>query len=65
MANLMSPIALAGGLSIKKAAPFGLGTLRDDTFTFGGLLMATQAARNSSQLPGALGIPAASSSAFW
>jgi K+-transporting ATPase ATPase A chain len=38
---IIAPIALAGGLSIKKAAPFGLGTLRDDTLTFGGLLMAT------------------------
>jgi K+-transporting ATPase ATPase A chain len=28
-------------LSMKKAAPFGLGTLRDDTLTFGGLLLAT------------------------
>jgi len=38
---IIAPIALAGGLSIKKAAPFGLGTLRDDTLTFGGLLLAT------------------------
>jgi K+-transporting ATPase ATPase A chain len=38
---IIAPIALAGGLSAKKAAPFGLGTLRDDTGTFGGLLFGT------------------------
>jgi len=38
---IVAPIALAGGLSVKKAAPFGLGTLRDDTGTFAGLLFGT------------------------
>jgi K+-transporting ATPase ATPase A chain len=38
---IVAPIALAGGLAIKKAAPFTVGTMRDDTFTFGGLLLGT------------------------
>ena len=38
---IIAPIALAGGLASKKAAPFGLGTLRDDTGTFAGLLFGT------------------------
>jgi potassium-transporting ATPase potassium-binding subunit len=38
---ILAPIAMAGFLSMKKAAPFGLGTLRDDTMTFGGLLLGT------------------------
>jgi potassium-transporting ATPase potassium-binding subunit len=38
---IIAPIALAGFLGMKKSTPFGLGTLRDDTFTFGCLLMGT------------------------
>jgi K+-transporting ATPase ATPase A chain len=38
---IIAPIAMAGYLGAKKSAPFGLGTLRDDTFTFGVLLMGT------------------------
>jgi K+-transporting ATPase ATPase A chain len=38
---IIAPIALAGGLAAKKASPFGLGTLRDDTGTFAGLLFGT------------------------
>jgi K+-transporting ATPase ATPase A chain len=38
---IVAPIAMAGYLGAKKAAPFGLGTLRDDTPTFGCLLLAT------------------------
>jgi K+-transporting ATPase ATPase A chain len=38
---IVAPIALAGGLAVKKAAPFTVGTMRDDTFTFGGLLLGT------------------------
>jgi K+-transporting ATPase ATPase A chain len=38
---IIAPIAMAASLGAKKSAPFGLGTLRDDTPTFGWLLMAT------------------------
>jgi K+-transporting ATPase ATPase A chain len=38
---IIAPIAMAGYLGAKKNAPFGLGTLRDDTMTFGWLLFAT------------------------
>ena len=38
---ILAPIALAGFLGMKKSTPFGLGTLRDDTFTFGCLLLGT------------------------
>jgi K+-transporting ATPase ATPase A chain len=38
---IIAPIAMAASIGAKKAAPFGLGTLRDDTATFGGLLLAT------------------------
>ena len=38
---ILAPIAMAGFLSRKKAAPFGVGTLRDDTKTFGLLLLGT------------------------
>jgi K+-transporting ATPase ATPase A chain len=38
---IVAPIAMAASLGAKKAAPFGLGTLRDDTATFGGLLFGT------------------------
>lgn len=38
---IIAPIAMAAYLGAKKSAPFGLGTLRDDTFTFGGLLFGT------------------------
>jgi K+-transporting ATPase ATPase A chain len=38
---IIAPIAMAGYLGAKKAAPFGLGTLRDDTPTFGLLLLGT------------------------
>jgi potassium-transporting ATPase potassium-binding subunit len=38
---IIAPIAMAGYLGAKKTAPFGLGTLRDDTMTFGWLLFAT------------------------
>jgi len=38
---IIAPIAMAGFLGMKKSAPFGLGTLRDDTFTFGCLLFGT------------------------
>jgi potassium-transporting ATPase potassium-binding subunit len=36
---ILAPIAMAASLGAKKVAPFGLGTLRDDTPTFGGLLV--------------------------
>ena len=32
---IIAPIAMAASLGCKKSAPFGLGTLRDDTGTFG------------------------------
>jgi K+-transporting ATPase ATPase A chain len=38
---IIAPIAMAAYLGCKKPAPFGLGTLRDDTMTFGWLLFAT------------------------
>jgi K+-transporting ATPase ATPase A chain len=38
---IVAPIAMAGYLGAKQAAPFGLGTLRDDTPTFACLLFAT------------------------
>ena len=38
---ILAPIALAAGLGAKKVAPFGPGTLRDDTLTFGFLLFGT------------------------
>ena len=36
---IIAPIAMAGYLVAKKSAPFGLGTLRDDTPTFGFLML--------------------------
>jgi K+-transporting ATPase ATPase A chain len=38
---IIAPIAMAAYLGAKKTSPFGLGTLRDDTLTFGFLLLAT------------------------
>ena len=38
---IIAPIAMAASLGAKKSAPFGLGTLRDDTGTFAGLLIGT------------------------
>ena len=38
---IVAPIAMAASLGAKKSAPFGLGTLRDDTPTFGVLLLCT------------------------
>jgi K+-transporting ATPase ATPase A chain len=38
---ILAPIALAASMGAKKSVPFGLGTLRDDTATFGGLLFGT------------------------
>jgi K+-transporting ATPase ATPase A chain len=38
---IVAPIAMAASLGAKKASPFGLGTLRDDTTTFGFLLLGT------------------------
>ena len=38
---IIAPIALAAGLGLKKAAPFTVGTMRDDTLTFGGLMFGT------------------------
>jgi K+-transporting ATPase ATPase A chain len=38
---IIAPIAMAAYLGSKKSAPFGLGTLRDDTPTFGFLLLGT------------------------
>jgi K+-transporting ATPase ATPase A chain len=38
---IIAPIALAASLGAKKSAPFGLGTLRDDTPTFGLLMLGT------------------------
>jgi len=38
---IVAPIAMAASLGAKKVSPFGLGTLRDDTMTFGGLLFGT------------------------
>ncbi len=36
---ILAPIAMAASLGAKKSAPFGLGTLRDDTPTFGFLML--------------------------
>jgi K+-transporting ATPase ATPase A chain len=38
---IIAPIAMAASLGAKKSAPFSLGTLRDDTITFGCLLFGT------------------------
>ena len=38
---IVAPIAMAASLGAKKSAPFGLGTLRTDTVTFGVLLLGT------------------------
>ena len=38
---IVAPIAMAAFLGAKKASPFGLGTLRDDSVTFGILLFGT------------------------
>jgi K+-transporting ATPase ATPase A chain len=38
---IIAPVAMAAYLGAKKSAPFGLGTLRDDTATFGFLLLGT------------------------
>ena len=38
---IIAPMAMAAALGYKKQTPFGLGTLRDDTFTFGCLLFGT------------------------
>lgn len=38
---IIAPVAMAASLGSKKSAPFGLGTLRDDTPTFGFLLLGT------------------------
>ena len=38
---IIAPIAMAASLGAKKSAPLALGTLRDDTFTFGCLLFGT------------------------
>jgi potassium-transporting ATPase potassium-binding subunit len=38
---IIAPIAMAAFLGMKKSTPFGLGTLRDDTMTFGCMLLGT------------------------
>jgi len=38
---IVAPIAMAGYLGAKKRTPFGMGTLRDDSATFGCLLLGT------------------------
>lgn len=38
---IIAPIAMAASLGAKKSAPFGLGTLRDDTLTFALLMLGT------------------------
>ena len=38
---IIAPIAMAAYLGAKKSSPFGLGTLRDDSITFGFLLFGT------------------------
>jgi K+-transporting ATPase ATPase A chain len=38
---IIAPIALAAGLGMKKPAPFTAGTMRDDSLTFGCLLLGT------------------------
>jgi K+-transporting ATPase ATPase A chain len=40
---IIAPIAMAAFLGMKKSTPFGLGTLRDDTLTFGFMLLGTVA----------------------
>jgi potassium-transporting ATPase potassium-binding subunit len=40
---IIAPIAMAAFLGLKKSTPFGLGTLRDDTLTFGFMLIGTVA----------------------
>jgi len=40
-APIIAPIAMAASLGAKQPSPFGLGTLRDDTTTFGFLLLGT------------------------
>ena len=37
----MAPLALAGGLILKKPTPFTVGTLRTDTLTFALFLLGT------------------------
>jgi K+-transporting ATPase ATPase A chain len=38
---IVAPLALAAGFGAKKSSPFGPGTLRDDSLTFGFLLLGT------------------------
>jgi K+-transporting ATPase ATPase A chain len=38
---ILAMVAMAASLGVKKPAPFGVGTLRDDTLTFGILLLGT------------------------
>jgi K+-transporting ATPase ATPase A chain len=38
---IIAPIAMAASLGAQKSSPFGVGTLRDDTITFGVLLLGT------------------------
>src|SRR6202011_4482343 len=38
---IVAPLALAGGLIVKKPTPFTVGTLRTDTLTFGLFLLGT------------------------
>ena len=38
---IIAPLAMAAFLGAKKSSPFGLGTLRDDSLTFGFLLLGT------------------------
>jgi K+-transporting ATPase ATPase A chain len=38
---IVAPVAMAAFLGAKKPSPFGLGTLRTDTLTFGLLLLGT------------------------
>jgi K+-transporting ATPase ATPase A chain len=38
---IIAPVAMAASLGAKKSSPFGLGTLRDDSTTFGFLLLGT------------------------
>ena len=38
---IIAPIAMAASLGRKKTTPFRLGTMRDDTGTFGGVLFGT------------------------
>ncbi len=48
---IIAPIAMAAFLGMKKSTPFGLGTLRDDTFTFGCLLFGHDRDRRSVAIP--------------